>query len=238
MKRVTNKAGRLLIVSMAMVGLFGFGLATSDAVWAAGEGPGHAEAEHGGGHGDGHGGGHKTVHLDNWFSFDYGPGKTHQNGPLGFALVNFALLIYLLVRFTKKPLTGFLAGRHDKIKNDLAEAAALREKAEAKLAEINAKLNKFEQDVNQMKADVAKDAELEKQRIIAAAEAEAERLVKHAEETLAQELRRARAMIEAEAVESSLALAEERIRKNINDADRKRLNEEYISRITSSGGPN
>lgn len=245
-RRTCRKVGARPVLSLQF--LFGLALALvlvaapATSVWAEDHGDTHgtgvAEA---GGHGEAgaHGGGHHgTTHLDNWFSLSYGEGKEHKNGPLGFALLNFALLIYLLVRFTKKPLRHFLVSRHAQVQKNLVEAAELRDAAKAKLEEINGKLEKFEQEVTQLKEDVRKDAEKERDRIIKAAHAEAERLVKQADKTLDQELRRARAMLEAELVEVSLSLAEERIRGAINDADRKRINDEYISRIASSGGAN
>jgi len=204
---------------------------------------GHGEA-HGGGHGDAHGdahGAHKTVHLDNWFSFDYGPGKTFQNGPLGFAILNFIILIVLLVKFTRKPLTGYLQDRHETIKKDLDQAAVLRDQARTKLDEIEAKLGQLDDEVAQIRADVAQDAKLEKERIIEAAHKEAERIIKQADKAMDREIRRARRTLESEAVEAALKMAEELVAKNINFSDRKKINERYIAQIAqpaSSGGDN
>ncbi len=198
----------------------------------------HGEATHGEA-GAGHGGGHGVTHLDNWFSFDYGkPDSKYKNGPLGFAILNFTILIILLVRFTKKPLVSYLATRHETIKQDLAEAANLRDQAQRKLAEISARLDNLGKEVAQIKADVAQDAELEKQRIIEAAHKEAERIIAVADRTLERELRRARRRLESETVERALKLAEELVEQNIKLADRKKINERYIAQIGAPGGEN
>lgn len=196
---------------------------------------GHAEAAHGdhGGHG-GHGG-HK---ITNWFSFDYGPDRPEKNGPFGFMVLNFVLLIYLLVKLGKKPVTEYLDKRHTSIRDNLTEAQELRRQAKEKLEQIEAKIANLDAEIAEIKQHVADDAEEEKQRIIAAAEQEAERIVQNAEKTLDKELDRARRRLEAEAVDAALGAAEKLIKQKITDKDRKQLNEEYFEQLTSSGGSN
>jgi F-type H+-transporting ATPase subunit b len=215
-----------------------------------------AEEEHGGGdhadhhaQGDDHGqakgdahddahGGHKVKHLENWFSLSFGPGKKYQNGPFAFAILNFILLIIILVRFAKKPFREYLQTRHATIRDNLAEAATMRDEARQKLDEIQAKLTRLDTEIAEIKAHVAKDAELEKDRIIKTAEAEAERLIKAADKTLDKDIRRARRMLETEAINAALGAAEKLVKQQVNEADRNRLNEEYFEQIASSGGNN
>jgi len=197
---------------------------------------GEPMAEAAGGHDGTHAESHVVKHIDNWFGLSYGSDKERHNAPIGWALINFAILCYLLVHFARDPLRQYLATRQAQVQKSLAEARELRESARAKLDEIDAKLDRFDIDVAEIKANVKKDAEVEKAKIIESARAEADRLIQQAEKTLARELRRAHHTLEVEAVDRALRVAEARIRKSINDADRKKINEEYISRIASSGG--
>jgi F-type H+-transporting ATPase subunit b len=191
------------------------------------EGKPAAEAEAGhAGHGA-----HHVRHLDNWFSLSFGPGKEHQNGPLAFAILNFALFIWLVVRFGGKPFRAYLEQRHQTVRQQLEEAAALHEQARQKLAEIDRKLRDVEQELAEIREGVAKDAQVEKERIIKAAEAEAQHIVAQADETLSRELRRARRLLEVEAVESAVRAAEKLLRQRLTDADRRRLNDEYFAQI-------
>ena len=204
-------------------------------------GAGEHGEEAGGGHADeAHGGGHGAMAPINWFSFDYGHGKKKDGGaykyanpPLGFGIMNFVILMIILVKFTRKPIGTYLVNRADEIEKNLEEAAALRDAAQAKLAEIEKKLSNLDDEVEQIKKDVAADAELEKGRIIKDAEAEADRIVKNAETSMQREIRRAKRSLEAEVVTQSLRVAEDMIAKSINNADKKRLNEEFIAQIGS-----
>jgi F-type H+-transporting ATPase subunit b len=189
------------------------------------------EAESSGG---GHVGGHEVRHLDNWFSFSFGPGKEHQNGPLAFAILNFVLLFWLVVRFGRKPFSEYLQQRHSSVRKDLEDAAALHRQARQQLDEMDDKLRGLEREIAEIKAAVAADAQLERDRIIKAAEAEAGRIIAQADETLSKELLRARRRLEAEAVDAAMKAAEKLLKQKVNDADRQRLAEDYFAEL---GGP-
>ncbi len=220
-----------------------------------------AHGDHGHGHGDhGHGGGHGhaspckgvtcplgqicshgtcTKVIDNWYNISgFGKDKEIKNGPLLIAIFNFALLCFLLWYFARKPIGQYLQTRHSTVKDDLKEAAELRDQARDKLAEIEGKLKFMADEVEEIKKGVAEDAEYEKKRIIEAANEEADRIIANAESTLDREIRRARRKLEAEAIEGALKVAEAMVREKLGDADRKRINENFISQITSSGGSN
>jgi F-type H+-transporting ATPase subunit b len=192
--------------------------------------------------GDAHGGGHHESFKDiNWFSFDYGPGKTHKNPPIGWTIVNFAILVFLLVKLTGKPMTGYLKSRAEQIERDLAEAAKLRKEAEGKLEEIDNKVYKLDDDVANIKLAVAEDAQAEKQRIIEAAQREAETIVEAAERTLNVEIERAKRRLEVSAVDAALKAAELILKKEIKTDDLERLRSEYkaqIEQVDLSGGNN
>ena len=114
----------------------------------------------------------------------------------------------------------------------------MREQAGQKLDEIKGKLGNLQREIAEIKQHVQKDAELERDRIIADAHSQAEALVKAADRSLEEELRRVRRILETEAVNAAMEAAEKLVRQKINDQDRKRLNEEYYDQITSSGGSN
>jgi F-type H+-transporting ATPase subunit b len=171
--------------------------------------------------------------LDNWFSLSFGPGKERENGPFAFALLNFAVLVWLAVRFGGRPLAGFLQQRHRAVKRDLEEAAALHREAQQKLAQIEANVRDLDRQIAETKAAVAKDAEEERQRIIQNAEAEARRIVQQTEEILKRELRNAQRRLETEAVESAIRAAEKLVRQRLTEEDRQRLNEDYYKQLAS-----
>lgn len=206
--------------------------------WAA-EAP-HAPAEVGHGHKAAHGskgahGHHDTKHI-NWLSWDYGHGKTEANPPFLMAVINFAIVVFALVYLVRKPLGLYLADRHQRIKDDLAAAAELREQARARLDEIDSKLDGLDRQISEIRESVAKDAEAEKERIVADAEREAEAIVDSAERTLHIEVERAKRRLEVGAIQAALQSANKLLQREISAQDQQRLREEYFEQIQDSGG--
>ena len=160
-------------------------------------------------------------------------GGKYKNPPLGWSLVNFIILIFLLRRYAAPPIRKYLQDRHDKVRNALDEAAAMREQARQKLGEIDSKLKGLGDEVAAIRENVAADAEQERDRIVAAAEAEAERIVEQADRTMQEEIKRVRAQLEVEAVDAAMSAAEKLLRKNVTDADRKRIDQEYLSQFSA-----
>jgi F-type H+-transporting ATPase subunit b len=192
---------------------------------------GSEAAGHAGTHGEAHH--HAPQPLDNWFSLSFGPGREKQNGPLAFAILNFVVLVWLVVRFGRKPLQTYLRDRHVTIRRELEEAARLHKEAGEKLAQIDGKLRNLDLEIAGIKEAVRKDAEEERKRIIANAEAEAQRIVQQTDELLKRELRNAQRRLEVEAVDSAIRAAEKLIRQTLTDEDRKRLNDEYYKQLAS-----
>jgi F-type H+-transporting ATPase subunit b len=144
---------------------------------------------------------------------------------------NFALLIAVIFFAARKPVMAYLAERRTQIKNDLDKAAELLTVAEARQAEISARLRDLEAQLEEI-AELSKQrAEEESERILAKARAAAERIQSDALEATAQELLRAQRELRAEAAGLAVELAGEILKEQVGDADRQRLLDEFITRV-------
>ncbi|MEO6950909.1 MAG: ATP synthase F0 subunit B [Polyangia bacterium] len=171
--------------------------------------------------------------IVNWWSFDYGEKATDPSHhgyppPYGWALVNFVVFLGILSRILWKPIKAGFIERHGKIKNELGEAQRLRKEAEAQLAEYTRKVAHVDQEVETLLAQLRKEAEADRARIIAAAEDEAKRLKVEADKQIQLEIERARAALRQETVEAALKAAEEILRTRITADDQQKLAERYL----------
>ncbi|MCK5797097.1 MAG: ATP synthase F0 subunit B [Deltaproteobacteria bacterium] len=170
----------------------------------------------------------------NWLSFNYkSKNRTWVNPPLLFAFINFGLLIYLLVRFGRRPLAAYLSDRHTQIKDALEEATRIHDEAQTRLRETEKKLAGLDDEIANLKKSVADDAQAEKERIIANAKAEAEALVEATERTLVIEVERAKRKLEVSAVQAALQAAEKLLQHEITPQDVTRLRDEYYEQIAA-----
>ncbi len=147
-------------------------------------------------------------------------------------VIDFSFLVAILVWAMKKAdLKGKLSERQKKIEQDLQEVGVAREAAEAKLKEYNEKLDRANQEIDQLRESMLKDAELEKQRIIAEAEASAAKVVAQAAQAADQEVLKARAALRAEAARLSVELATGKLNNAVVQADHDRMVEDYLGKV-------
>jgi len=159
-----------------------------------------------------------------------GPAKADYPGLLRHG-INLLILIGVLYWALKGPLSDFLVFRSTEVRDQLNASLKAKEAAEAKYAELNARLENFETEITTLRNRVRADSENERSTLLSNAERAAASFEETAHRTVSEELRRARAELKAEAVELSVQIAEELLTQNINDDDQARLTGDYLNRV-------
>ncbi len=217
-----------LIVAMSIVCLFLAGFAgaiicfdsgftgtaiASDAIASSG-GDAHVADAHAA---DAHHGGHGLTHS--------------QIMNFIWHILNFSILVVVLVKFLKKPISDALTGRQQGIKSQFEELEAKRVEAERMYAEYEKKLSGMDVEAQRILKTFVEQGEAEKARIIEQAEESARRIKAQAELYVQQELSKATVQLQKEVSEMAVAMAEEIVRKNITEEDQHRLIAEYLEKV-------
>jgi len=147
--------------------------------------------------------------------------------------VNLAILIAALVYFARKPLRAYFDKRRADIQGDLRAAADQLATAESTYAKWQRRMIDLEAELDEIRTTSRQRAEAERERIIQSAHATAERIRRDATAAVDLELRRAREILREEAAQLAIQLAGERLAREVTDADRDRLIDEFIDRIES-----
>jgi F-type H+-transporting ATPase subunit b len=145
--------------------------------------------------------------------------------------VNLAILIAVLVHFARKPLRGYFESRRSGIQDELKGAADQLTDAEATYAKWQRRLIELEAELEEIRATSNQRAEVERDKILSDARATAERIRRDASVAVEMELRRAREALREEATQLAMKLATEQLEREVTDADRDRLLDEFIDRI-------
>lgn len=145
--------------------------------------------------------------------------------------MNFTILAAVLFKVLKKPIGNLLSGRQASIKDNFDELDAKKVEAEKRYAEYEKKLSTIEQEAKKVVQEYIEQGEAEKRRIIEEAQKAAELIKKQAQFAVEQEMKRAKLALSAEAAELSVKLAEDIIKKNLNESDHKKLIDEYIAKV-------
>jgi F-type H+-transporting ATPase subunit b len=195
----------------------------------AGEAHGAAPAgeAHGDAHGEGageHGGGAHAAP-----SFDV--------KRFGFQVLNFAVLLFLLVKFGGPAVKKALEARSQQIKSDLASAAEARAAAQARFEKQEQRLAALESEIEAIRAGIKQEAEAEKVRLIAMAEDRARRIREESEFIIEQQVKQAEEDLRREVAAQAVALAEQIVRSQLGPADQQRLVDTFVGDIAHNGKP-
>jgi len=157
--------------------------------------------------------------------------------PYALLVFNFLIVIWILLKYGSPAARKMAETRSDQIRDALEEAARLRDKAKAKLEEYNTKLKAAENEITQMVDGMRKDAETDRQRIIAAAEAQAKALQRDADQRIAAEIERARAALTREVAIVAAEAAATLLRERTTAADHAKLIDGFIQDVGAAPAP-
>lgn len=148
--------------------------------------------------------------------------------------IDFAALVAIAVWALKKAdVKGTLAARREGIEKTLKEAVEAKEAAEKKFAEYSTRLDEANKEIEVISANMKREGELEKERIIAEAKEAAARIKAQAETAAEQEVLKAKGELRAEAARLAVELAEQKIKQNIAKGDQDKLVGDYISKVVT-----
>jgi len=182
---------------------------------------GEAHEAAGEGHGE-HGEAHEAPTLD-W-------------GRLGWQILNFGALLFLLVKFGGPPVAKALAARHQQIKSDLASAAETRAAAQARFEQQEKRLASLEQEIATIAASIKQEAEAEKARLIALSEERARRIREESEFIIEQQIKQAEEDLRREVAAAAVALAEKIVRSQMGPGDQQRMIDSFVGDIATPNG--
>jgi len=150
---------------------------------------------------------------------------------LFWRVVNFIALMIILVKFGAKPIASGLAGRQQKVKDELEELEAKRAAAEKSYREFETKLATVEKDIDSVVEKALAQAEIEKKKIIEKAEQAADDIKRQAELAIQNEISEARRTLKNDVADQATILAEELIVKNLNPEDQVKIIEDYLDKV-------
>ena len=146
-------------------------------------------------------------------------------------LLNFAVLVFILVHFLRRPIANYLVDRSQQIRHALVEAAATRAQASTDLGKIESRLAALPAELETLKARGADEVQAEQARIRALAVSERERVLAQTRREIEQQYRLSRRALVQETAEQATKIARARIERDITTADQTRLIDRYLNQV-------
>ncbi|GBD97119.1 MAG TPA: ATP synthase F0 subunit B [Nitrospirae bacterium] len=146
-------------------------------------------------------------------------------------VINFALLVFILVFFGRKPIGEFFKKRTELIEKSLKEASEAKEFARKTLNEVKERFKNTDSEIEQIIEAARKSGEKEKEAIIAEGERLKEKIIEQAKAGIDFELQKAKEKIKSEAALMALELAEKQIEERLGGKEQEALIDDYIKRL-------
>jgi F-type H+-transporting ATPase subunit b len=146
-------------------------------------------------------------------------------------LVNFAIIAFIVVYFSRKPIRDFFANRSAEIAKAMRDSHEARERAVAALADLERKVKEMEAETGRMVADAQARGEKDTQALGEEGRKVAQDVQAQVKQGIDMELNKAKTALAAEASLLSLDLAEGSIKQKINSQDHERVVKEYIAKV-------
>ncbi len=147
--------------------------------------------------------------------------------------INFAILLFIIVKFGKKPFKEYLKNRHETVKERIEEAERLLKEAQEVKALYVEKLSKLPEEIEAFRANAVKEAEIERTKILAEAQDLASRIREQARLAYEQEMKETMSRVRAEVAAHTIKTAEEVVREKFTKEDHDRMVEDFITNVGS-----
>jgi F-type H+-transporting ATPase subunit b len=147
--------------------------------------------------------------------------------------INFAVLLWVLLKFGGPALKQFVKGRHDEVKDKVDTAERLIAESEQLKATYEQRLAGLDSEIEAFRKAAVAEIEKEKNRILGEAQAMAGRIEEQARLAYEQEIKEALAKVRAEITRQTLELAEQRVKEEFKKEDHEKLVDEFIEKLRS-----
>jgi F-type H+-transporting ATPase subunit b len=150
---------------------------------------------------------------------------------LGKKTFDFIVLVGLLYWLLAAQIKEFFSGRRAEIKKTIEEAVEKKAEAEKKYREYSEKIDKASVEIDGIFEMIKAQGVTEKQKIIEDAEKAAVKMKEDAHTRIEQEMKGASDQLKAQAVQLSVQMAEEIIKRSITAQDHEAMVEEYMNKV-------
>lgn len=148
-----------------------------------------------------------------------------------FRIINFLVVFGILYYLLSKHIKNFFAGRREDIVKSLNDAEQSKSSAEKRLSEWESKIKEMKNTVLQMIEDARREGEHTKDNIIKYANESSKKILEKAKKEIEYETKIVMERLRAEALELTIRMAENILKKSVTKNDHVRMVDEYIKEI-------
>jgi len=147
--------------------------------------------------------------------------------------VNFLILAFLLIKFSRAPIKKFFDGKKQDIADEIGDLEAEKEEMLRQIDESKQQLENSRDRLADLKKRIIAQGEKNQQMIIKAAEQESKMMLQSARQKINSRIVEARQELKSELVGAAIALAEKLLPEKITEDDNQKFIDAFISSASS-----
>ncbi len=148
--------------------------------------------------------------------------------------INFGIIVFLLVKFGKKPLMNFLHTRKESLARDIETLEEKKEKASLSIREARLRLEDSRAHLDEIKDKIVRRGVRQRQNILDEARAQSVTMMESARRRVESAMRDAKNSFRSELVDAAFNLAMEKIPDKITKEDNHKLILQYLDATSAS----
>jgi len=142
--------------------------------------------------------------------------------------VNFAIIVFIIIKFGKDPLMNFLRGKKEELANQIKKFEKEKNSINAKLEESKNKIKESKDHIKSLKEKIIKKGEKEKQSIIDEAHRQSISMIENSKQKIENLINQKKSSFRLEMIDTAFDMANEKIPSIINEQDNEKLLDTYI----------
>ena len=152
---------------------------------------------------------------------------------LAMRWINFLILAFLLIKFSRAPIKKFLAGKKQDIADEIGGLEAEKEEILRQIDESKKQLENSRERLAVLKKRIVTQGEKNRQRIIDEAEQESKMMLKSAKQKVDSRIVEARQLLKSELIDSAITLATQLLPEKITEEDNQKFIDAFMSSASS-----
>ncbi len=168
-----------------------------------------------------------------WLAAPSGESASGFMNPDLWRVINLLVFLVILIYIFRNKLRigQVFDNRASSIVKELEQARHEKEQAQRQLAEVEARLNRLDQEVEEIRREALNEASREQERIRQAAAADAEKIRQTAAREIEGAMKTARTELRAFVAEQSIEMAEAMIKRELRPEDNSRMLTKYVDEL-------
>ncbi|RLC32299.1 MAG: hypothetical protein DRH32_03015 [Deltaproteobacteria bacterium] len=146
-------------------------------------------------------------------------------------IINFFILVFLLIKLGKTPVSNFIDTKRNEISSELARLENEKDRSSLELEETRAQITDMESHLHKIKMRIIEEGELAKQTMIENARAESEFLVEAAKRRVKSRFVEARRRLKEQMVDMAIDIVAKKLPQTLEEQDHKRQTNLFLESL-------